>query len=529
MQMPNNKNDENVSLKKIFSEFPLKYSPGNIPGIPITGIAMDNRKVEQGNLFVAIKGGSADGHDFIPDAISRGAVAIVGERLLETKGIPYIRVENSRLALTWLAAAFHGNPGRKLTVIGVTGTDGKTTTCNLLYQILVAANIKAGLISTVNAVIGDQVLDTGFHVTTPDAPDVQNYLARMVDAGLSHVVLETTSHAWAQFRVDACEFDIGIITNITHEHLDQHGSFENYRSAKGRLFQSLSKTLPKPQGNPRLAVLNLDDSSYEYLSSITPGPQISYGLNAAANVRAEAISCSTNGIHFDAVGKEFCIAVDSPLVGKFNISNCLAALIATICGLGLDPHTAARGIAALPGVPGRMERIDLGQPFTAMVDFAHTPNALRVAINTVKGLSPGKRVIVIFGSAGLRDREKRRMMAEVATEMADVSILTAEDPRTESLDGILEEMAAGARAKGGVEGKTFWRYRDRGDAIRFGVQLAEKGDIVIACGKGHEQSMCFGTTEYPWDDRTALRAALAELLGRHSPKMPYLPTSGEKK
>jgi UDP-N-acetylmuramyl tripeptide synthase len=226
-QMPNNTNDENVSLKKIFSEFPLKYSPGNIPEISITGIAMDNRKVEQGNLFVAIKGGSADGHDFIPDAINRGAVAIVGERLLETKGIPYIRVENSRQALTWLAAAFHGNPGRKLTIIGVTGTDGKTTTCNLLYQILKAANIKAGLLSTVNAVIGDQVLDTGFHVTTPDAPDVQSYLARMVDAGLSHVVLETTSHAWAQFRVDACEFDIGIITNITHEHLDQHGSFEN--------------------------------------------------------------------------------------------------------------------------------------------------------------------------------------------------------------------------------------------------------------------------------------------------------------
>jgi len=527
--MPNSPNYETVSLKKIFSNFPLKYMRGNIPEIAITGIVMDNRKVDQGNLFVAIKGGSADGHDFIPDAINRGAVAIIGEKAVETKGIPYIRVENSRQALSWLAAAFYDNPGHKLTVIGVTGTDGKTTTCNLLYQILVAANIKVGMISTVNAVIGDQVLDTGFHVTTPDAPDVQSYLARMVAAGLSHVVLETTSHAWAQFRVDACEFDIAIITNITHEHIDQHGSFENYRAAKGRLFQSLLKTPPKPQGNPRLAVLNLDDSSYEYLSSITTGPQISYGMDAEADVRAEAIACSPDGTHFNVIGKEFSIPVKSALVGEFNISNCLAAIAATICGLGLDPQYAARGIAILPGVPGRMERIDLGQPFTAMVDFAHTPNALRVAIDTIKELAPGKRVIVIFGSAGLRDREKRRMMAEIASEMADISILTAEDPRTESLDGILEEMAAGARAKGGVEGKTFWRYRDRGAAIRFGVRLAGMGDVVVTCGKGHEQSMCFGTTEYPWDDRTALRAALAELLGKHGPEMPYLPTSDENK
>ena len=180
-----------------------------------------------------------------------------------------MQVENSRQALPWLAAAFYGNPGRKLTVIGVTGTDGKTTTCNLIYQILLAAGFKAGLISTVNAVIGDEVLDTGFHVTTPDAPDVQRYLARMVAAGLTHVVLETTSHGWAQYRVDACEFDVGVVTNITHEHLDQHGSYENYRAAKARLFQSLETTLPKPQGNPRLAVLNRDDSSYEYLSTIS--------------------------------------------------------------------------------------------------------------------------------------------------------------------------------------------------------------------------------------------------------------------
>jgi UDP-N-acetylmuramoyl-L-alanyl-D-glutamate--2,6-diaminopimelate ligase len=352
---------------------------------------------------------------------------------------------------------------------------------------------------------------------------MQRYLARMVAAGLTHVVLETTSHGWAQYRVDACEFDVGVLTNITHEHLDQHGSFENYRAAKARLFQSLERTLPKPQGNPRLAVLNRDDSSYEYLSPITLGPQVCYGLDAAADIRAESVKYFTQGINFDAVGADFCIPVTSPLVGEYNVSNCLAALTTAVLGLGIDPETAAGGIAALAGVPGRMERISLGQPFTAIVDFAHTPNALRVAIETVRNMTE-KRVIVILGSAGLRDREKRFLMAEVTAELADVSILTAEDPRTESLDGILEEMAVGARAQGGEEEKTFWRVPDRGEAIRLGVRLARPGDIVIACGKGHEQSMCFGTTEYPWDDRIAMCTALSELLGITGPQMPYLPT-----
>jgi UDP-N-acetylmuramoyl-L-alanyl-D-glutamate--2,6-diaminopimelate ligase len=358
----------------------------------------------------------------------------------------------------------------------------------------------------------------------------------MVDAGLTHVVLESTSHGWAQHRVDACEFDIGIVTNITHEHLDEHGSYENYRAAKARLFQSLEWTRPKPHGNPRLSILNRDDASYDYLSSLAPGPQICYGLDASADIRAESVKYSPQGIHFDAVGAGFCVPVTSPLVGAFNISNCLAALAAAVGGLGMDPETAARGIAALTGVPGRMERIDLGQPFTAIVDFAHTPNALRVVIETTRKMlgSPlpqGEearvrvgRVITIFGSAGLRDREKRRMMAEVAAELADVSILTAEDPRSESLEEILEEMATGARSRGGIEGTTFFRVPDRGEAIRLGVRMAVPGDVVMACGKGHEQSMCFGTTEYPWDDRTAMRAALSEWMGIEGPQMPYLPT-----
>jgi UDP-N-acetylmuramoyl-L-alanyl-D-glutamate--2,6-diaminopimelate ligase len=231
-------------------------------------------------------------------------------------------------------------------------------------------------------------------------------------------------------------------------------------------------------------------------------------------------------------------------LGSYNISNCLAALTAAFYGLGITPEIAKQGIAALKGIPGRMERIDMGQKFTAIVDFAHTPNALKVSLEAARSLTPSPlpapfgsatrgeelgvrekgRVIAVFGSAGLRDKEKRRMMAETSVELADLTVLTAEDPRTESLDGILEEMAAGARSKGGREGETFWRIPDRGEAIKFALSLAHEGDIVLSCGKGHEQSMCFGRTEYPWDDRIAMRAALSSLLGIEGPAMPYLPS-----
>jgi len=519
----------------MFAELPLPFCMANIPDIPITGISIDSRAVKPGHLFVAMEGGSADGHDFIPKAIDNGALAVVGEREVRSLSVPYIRLNNPRRALTWIAAAFYNWPGRKLRVIGVTGTDGKTTTTNLIYQVLLAANIKTGMISTVNAVIGDKVLDTGFHVTTPDAHDVQRYLARMADAGLTHVVLETTSHGWAQYRVDACEFDIGVVTNITHEHMDQHGSYENYRAAKARLFESLEETSEKPQGNPRLGVINRDDfKSFDFLNNFIRVNKLNYGLGEDADVRAVDIRYSPSGIHFTAKSKDFEIPVSSKLVGAYNVSNCLAALTATIYGLGIKPEIAAQGIASLEGIPGRMEQIDMGQNFTAIVDFAHTPNALKVAIEAARemlSLLPGGersgmggRVIAVFGSAGLRDKAKRRMMAETSAELADLTVLTAEDPRTESLDGILEEMAAGARAKGGREGETFWRISDRGEAIRFALRLAREGDVVLYCGKGHEQSMCFGVREHLWDDRTALRAALSELLGVQGPPMPSLPT-----
>jgi UDP-N-acetylmuramoyl-L-alanyl-D-glutamate--2,6-diaminopimelate ligase len=488
--------------------------------------------VRPGDLFVALPGISVDGHTFIPQAIRQGAVAVAGTQELVGLPVPYLWVPESRAALAYLSAALHGFPARRLTVIGITGTDGKTTTANLLYHILRAAGLRTGMISTVNALIGDQALDTGFHVTTPEAPDVQRYLAQMVAAGLTHVILEATSHGLASHRVTACDFDLALVTNITHEHLDFHGSLVAYRQAKMRLFHMLAATPPKETRPPRGAVLNRDDSSYEYLAPIVQTiPQVSYGLHLAADLRPDALEQSPAGMYFTArlalPGREpLAFPLQTPLVGLYNLSNCLAAVAAAVGVLKLPPEAARLGLAAFPGVPGRMERLDLGQDFTAVVDFAHTPNALRNALEAARRLvEPPGRVIALFGSAGLRDRQKRSLMAQAAAELADLTVLTAEDPRTESLEVILDEMATAMRGCGVEEGRGFWCIPDRGQALRFAVHLARPGDILLACGKGHEQSMCFGVTEYPWDDRIALRAALSELLGIPGPAMPRLPTS----
>jgi UDP-N-acetylmuramoyl-L-alanyl-D-glutamate--2,6-diaminopimelate ligase len=514
--------ERQVALSELMMHLGIKVSMIE-QGINITGITIDSRQVQSGNLFVALVGENTDGHRFIPNAIQQGAAAIVGTETSGGLGVPYYQVEDGRQALADLAAAFWGFPARQLTVIGVTGTDGKTTTSNLIFKILRAAGLRVGMITTVNAVIGDKQLDTGFHVTTPEAPEVQRYLAEMVSVGLTHVVLEATSHGLSQKRVANCEFDLAVVTNITHEHLDYHEDFEAYRFAKASLFTSLAQTHNKGQAPPHTAIFNRDDASYDFLSGITSVRQVSYGMDFNADVRAVEASYHGRGTNFLAGGKNYKIPVKCHLIGEFNIYNCMAAIAGTVDGLGLAPSYAQEGIAALEAIPGRMETIHLGQDFLAVVDFAHTPNALRKSLEAARRLVPG-RIIAVFGSAGLRDRDKRRMMAVNSAELADITVLTAEDPRTESLDRILLEMAAGADSRGGVENKTYWCVPDRGEAIRFAISIAQPDDIVIACGKGHEQSMCFGETEYPWDDRTAMRAALAENLNIPGPEMPYLPT-----
>jgi UDP-N-acetylmuramoyl-L-alanyl-D-glutamate--2,6-diaminopimelate ligase len=505
-----------------------------VPEIEIVDIKSDSRTIKPGDLFVALEGGINDGHTFIQAAEANGAAAIIGRKPFNEAKCPYFQVENPRKTLAYLAAALNGNPARKLTIIGVTGTDGKTTTVNLIYNILISCGIKAAMISTVNAVFENEVIDTGFHVTTPDAPTVQFLLRKMVEKGISHVVLETTSHGLDQFRVEACEFDIAVITNITHEHLDYHGNYEEYFKAKFKLIEELNNTSKKSFGNPRLAVINRDDISFSKIkeqlciSEYTSLNSVDYGMSDAADIYAQNIKFQPDGLRFDVGICGQIHQVVTNLVGTFNVYNILAAIAAAVVGLKLDIICVLEGIRSMPDVPGRLERINLGQEFLALVDFAHTPNALKEALHTARQLSSGQ-VIAVFGSAGLRDREKRRLMAAESLKYADISIFTAEDPRTEDLKSILTEMAGEADQNGGVKDKNYFIIEDRGEAIRKAVSLANKDDVVMACGKGHEQSMCFGETEYLWDDRTAMRAALAEKLGIQGPPMPWLPTQENKK
>jgi UDP-N-acetylmuramoyl-L-alanyl-D-glutamate--2,6-diaminopimelate ligase len=486
-----------------------------VSSIEISGIARDSRKVEPGNLFVAIKGDKVDGHRFIADAVQHGAVAIIGQ---EPQGnlfpqgppAPYFSVPDSREALAWLAAAWHGHPARKLVVIGVTGTDGKTTTVRLTAEILRAAGHPVGCISTVSASIGGEEIDTGLHTTTPDALDVQRYLARMVEQGIRYVVIEATSHGLAQHRVSGCEFDVAVVTNITHEHLDYHGTYEEYRAAKASLFDQVLASHPKP-GVAKVCVLNGDDSSYDFLEAFCTQRSYSYGIQRPGDVEAFDIRFSPSGLTFNVATPEGAFVAKSPLMGAFNVYNILAAITVGM-SQGVPFTAMQQGISAVRGVVGRMERIDLGQDFTVIIDFAHTPNALSKALEAVRTLTSGK-VVVVFGCAGLRDRAKRPLMGEIAGRLADYTFLTAEDPRTEDVNGIMRQIAAGCQQAGRCEGVDFWCEPNRGKAIAAAINRAQPGDLVIVTGKGHERSMCFGTTEHPWSDHKAVRTALRERLG----------------
>ncbi|GAB5490872.1 MAG: UDP-N-acetylmuramoyl-L-alanyl-D-glutamate--2,6-diaminopimelate ligase [Phototrophicaceae bacterium] len=463
----------------------------------------DSRAVEAGGVFVARKGLSVDGHDYIDRAIEQGAVAVIGEYAIDID-IPYIQLKDAQLALGYLASAYYDFPSRDLTVLGITGTNGKTTTTHMMHSVLKeATNNKTGFISTLGADFGDSSADTGLHVTTPTAPEIQKYLALMRDAGLTHVVLEMTSHGLEQGRLSGVDIDIAIVTNVTHEHLDFHGSFESYRNAKAIMFKMLAQSCRK-EGVPKISVLNADDGSFEHYKDIDADKVVSYSIENDSDYQARDIDYTASATHFFVGRRKYSLK----LVGEFNIHNALA-VIATADAMGINNKFIKRGLKKISSVSGRMERIDKGQDFVAIVDFAHTPDALEKAIKAGRTmLSEDNKLIVVFGSAGLRDVEKRYLMASAAAKFADMTVLTAEDPRTESLEGILNMMAEGCRASGGVEGETFIRVPDRGQAIFEACEIAEAGDLVMACGKGHEQSMCFGVIEYPWDDRDAMRAAL---------------------
>ncbi|RUA15947.1 MAG: UDP-N-acetylmuramoyl-L-alanyl-D-glutamate--2,6-diaminopimelate ligase [Clostridia bacterium] len=493
------------------------HLPCQRPDIAITHISPDSRRIGPGGLFVAYPGVAVDGHRFIANAVAAGARAVVGERDILDLPVPYLRVTDARRALGILSAAWEDFPARRMGVIGVTGTDGKTTTSILIDSILTAAGIRTSLLTTVNARIGEEILETGLHTTTPDAPDLQRYLRRMADAGSDWAVLETTSHGLSQWRVAGVDYDIAVVTNITHEHLDEHGDYEGYLRAKARLLAMLHCTPAKP-GRPRAVILNADDRSFARLSAYPAPQRLSYGIEQG-DVRAEAITHGPAGLHFAVAGAGRRIDIDTPLMGRFNVYNSLAAISVALV-LGLDDAAIRAGLLRAPAIPGRMERIDRGQDFIAMVDFAHTPFALGAALSTARQMTGG-RVIVVFGSAGLRDREKRMMMGDVAGRLADLAVITAEDPRTEDLEAIMATSARACEAAGG----SVMMVADRYGAIQQALNEAQPGDVVMVCGKGHEQSMCFGQTEYPWDDRGALAHALDVHLGLRNDRPPFiLPT-----
>ena len=522
-----------------------------LSSVKVRGITDDSRAVGADTLFVAVPGMQQDGHRYIPQALDAGAVAVVGSRPLDwlkdqgwwpqPTDVHYVQATDSREALAWLSAAFFGFPSRAQTVIGVTGTDGKTTTCALLEAIL-SHSADVGVITTVGARIAGVEQETGLHVTTPDAPTVQAFLAQMRSAGCGVAVVESTSFGLDQKRVAAVEYDVAALTNITHEHLDIHGSYEAYREAKFLLFRSLFRSERKA-GAPRIAVFNLDDSSCQPLRAVlaeerarncaTEVTSFTYSVaDPRADVYARGIEFLPYATRFELVWRGGALPVETRLIGEFNVSNILCAAAVTL-GLGIPPVQIQRGVASLSAVLGRMQRMDGGQDFLAVVDFAHSPASLERALETLRPLvvtdcrADGGRLIAIFGCAGLRDRGKRRLMGRVSGRLADFTIITAEDPRTEELDAINQEIADGvldvvgcatgeksARRSGmgdrvaASPSSRFAIVPDRAEAIRFGVQMARAGDVVASFGKGHERSMCFGETEYPWNEQEAMLSAL---------------------
>jgi UDP-N-acetylmuramoyl-L-alanyl-D-glutamate--2,6-diaminopimelate ligase len=385
------------------------------------------------------------------------------------------------LLVALLANIYYRFPSKKLLLIGITGTDGKTTTANVIYQILKAAGKKVSLITSVNAQIGERKFDTGFHVTTPDPTEDSKFLRMAVDQGSEYFVMEATSHGLDQNRLAFCNFNVGVLTNITHDHLDYHQTHDEYVKAKAKLFKKV-----------KWAILNREDESFEKIKKfIDPSKTkiITYGLKAG-----------------DFTIKKF--PFTTPLPGEYNQHNCLAA--AACCHtLGVSTETIKKVLKEVKPIIGRLEKIDYGQGFQVFIDFAHTPNALQNVLSYLKTiLPPSGRLIAVFGSAGLRDRTKRPKMGETAARLADIIVLTAEDPRTEDVNQIINQIAEGCkRQKAKVH-----KIPDRQEAINFAVhKLAKKGDIVVITGKGHERSMCFGKIEYPWSDQQAVKQALKKL------------------
>ena len=466
-----------------------------LPGTDVHGVAYDSRQVRPGDVFVALKGAKAAGTDYVADAIARGAVAVFADVPAPVVSpVPWVVVPDARAAMASLAAEVYGHPSRSMEVVGITGTNGKTTTAYLLRAVFEAAGKKCGLLGTVAYSIGDAQLPASR--TTPEAPDVQRLFRQMVDAGCEACVMEVSSHALALRRVDDTRFAAGVFTNLTRDHLDYHGDMESYFSAKKRLFTML------PDGAP--SVINVDDPRGETLRKLASRP-VTYAINRPADVAPGPLSLTFQGLKFDVRTPSGNVHVESKLVGRPNVANILAT-VATAMSLDIPVAAIERGLTNLSGVPGRFEVVSGEKDdVTVVIDYAHTDDALRNLLETARPLAQ-QRVITVFGCGGDRDRTKRPLMGAVAARLSDLVVITSDNPRTEDPVRIIEEIKRGVPAD--RDAASTVTIVDRTEAIQFAVKKARAGDLVLLVGKGHEQVQVIGSSELPFDEAEIARQAL---------------------
>jgi UDP-N-acetylmuramoyl-L-alanyl-D-glutamate--2,6-diaminopimelate ligase len=495
-----------VPTTTLLEALPDKTVLGTLPGT-VTGIAYDSRKVAAGELFVAIPGFKQDGRRFAGDAVGRGAVAVVAEGADPLPGgtVPRILVPSTREALARLADAYHGHPSRRLTMVAITGTNGKTTTSLLVEALLGAGGRPTGVIGTIQYRVGAEV--EAASQTTPEALELQALLARMVRAGVGGAAMEVSSHALALHRVDGIEFDVAVFTNLTQDHLDFHRTLGAYRDAKARLFTLLARS-----GKPsRAAVVNADDpAGAAMLAAAATDARvrpITFGLRGASDLRPRRWESGIDGIRLAVSSSRGPVEIVSPLVGEHNVMNLLAA-VGVGLALEMEPRQIGERLSRVATVPGRFERVEAGQPFLVVVDYAHTPDALERVLTTARKLvGKGGRLGVVFGCGGDRDRGKRPIMGGIAARLADRAWVTSDNPRTERPEAILAEIETGIPPEAAGRHASMV---DRGRAIEAAVRWAREGDVVVIAGKGHETYQVIGTQALDFDDREVARAALRE-------------------
>ncbi|MCY3938190.1 MAG: UDP-N-acetylmuramoyl-L-alanyl-D-glutamate--2,6-diaminopimelate ligase [Chloroflexi bacterium] len=471
----------------------------------ISGIAFDSRLIRPGWLFVCIRGQEADGHDYAGDALKNGAAALLVEDFLPLAA-RQVRTADTRLALARIAKTFHGRPDESLGLVGVTGTDGKTTTASLIAWILRSAGVKTGEVTTANISTGGQVSPNLVHQTTPSSLELHQALGEMRDRSVQWAVLETTSHGLDQHRVTGFAFNRAVFTSITHEHLDYHGTLEAYVEAKARLLDIQGAADEGRWG--KVAVLPRDSRYWDLLRARACGQVLGYGRASDADVKVLSETVSSDAIDFTASTPWGQISVGAGLPGAFNIENCLAALTCA-ASIGVSLELCADAIAAFPGVRGRMQRVDCGQPFEVIVDFAHTPNSLESALQTFSKRKG--RLLVVFGGAGERDTQKRPLMGAVAARLADEIVITNEDPRNEDALKIARDIAEGAASGSGGSCRKLEIILDRRDAIAAVLRSAQPGDTVLLAGKGHEASIITAEKVLSWDEAGVTREILTSM------------------